>query len=93
MMKKHMLTALMLMAVSGFAWAGTAADKPSFEALDTNHDGQISRDEAKKSPEVSKNFVKADTNHDGKLDAAEFSALEAAPLNTMPSNNMPKDTR
>lgn len=93
MMKKHMLTAVMLMAVSGFAWAGAAADKPSFEALDTNHDGQISRDEAKKSADVSKKFVQADTNHDGKLDAAEFSALEAAPMNTMPSNNLPKETR
>jgi hypothetical protein len=88
MIKKHMLTALVLMAVSGFAWAGTAADKSSFEALDTNHDGQISRDEAKKSADVSKKFVQADTNQDGKLDAAEFAALETAPANAMP-----KDTR
>lgn len=88
MMKKHMLTALILMAVSGFAWAGAAADKTSFEQLDANHDGQISRDEAKKSPEVSKKFVQADTNQDGKLDAAEFAALEAAPANAMP-----KETR
>lgn len=86
MMKKHMLTALMLMAVSGFAWAG--ANKASFQELDANRDGQISRDEAKKSPEVSKKFVQADTNQDGKLDAAEFAALEAAP-----SESMPKKTR
>ena len=83
MMKKHLLTALALMAVSGFAWAGSG--KVSFQDLDTNRDGQISLDEAKKSPEIAKKFVRADANQDGKLDAAEFAALE-----TMP---MPKETK
>ena len=86
MMKKHLFTALALMTVltiSGFAWAGSG--KISFQDLDTNRDGQISLDEAKKAPEVSKGFVRADTNQDGKLDAAEFAALE-----TMP---MPKETK
>lgn len=83
MMKKHLLTALALMTVSGFAWAGSG--KVSFQDLDTNRDGQISLEEAKKAPEISKKFVQADTNQDGKLDAAEFAALE-----TMP---MPKETK
>ncbi len=86
MMKKHLFTALALMTVltvSGFAWAGSG--KVSFQDLDTNRDGQISLEEAKKAPEVSKGFVRADTNQDGKLDAAEFAALE-----TMP---MPKETK
>ncbi len=83
MMKKHLLTALALMAVSGLAWAGSG--KVSFQDLDTNRDGQISLDEAKKSPEIAKKFVRADANQDGKLDAAEFAALE-----TMP---MPKETK
>jgi hypothetical protein len=83
MMKKHLLTALALTAVSGLAWAGSG--KVSFEDLDTNHDGQISQDEAKKAPEIAKKFVQADTNHDGKLDAAEFAALEAMPV--------PKETK
>ena len=86
MMKKHLFTALALMTVltvSGFAWAGSG--KISFQDLDTNRDGQISLEEAKKAPEVSKGFVRADTNQDGKLDAAEFAALE-----TMP---MPKETK
>lgn len=87
MMKKHLLTALALMAVSGLAWAGSG--KASFEDLDTNHDGQISIDEAKKAPEVSKGFVRADTNQDGKLDAAEFAALETMP---MPKEDAPKKT-
>ena len=83
MMKKHLLTALALMTVSGLAWAGSG--KISFQDLDTNRDGQISLEEAKKAPDVSKRFVQADTNQDGKLDAAEFAALE-----TMP---MPKETK
>ena len=86
MLKKHFLTALALMTVSGLAWAGSG--KVSFQDLDTNHDGQITLDEAKKAPEVKDKFTEADANKDGKLDAAEFAALEA-----MPKESIPKDTR
>jgi hypothetical protein len=79
MMKKQLVTALTLIAVSGVAWAAGGSGKVSFQKLDTNRDGQISMDEAKKSPEVSKMFGQADTNRDGKLDSSEFSALESAP--------------
>jgi Ca2+-binding EF-hand superfamily protein len=82
MMKKQLLAALTLITVSGFAWAGS--DTASFQDLDKNHDGQISRDEAKQSPQVSKNFDRADANKDGKLDSAEFAAVEAAPIESMP---------
>ena len=77
MMKKHTLTALALMTVSGFAWAGSGV--ASFQDLDTNLDGQITLDEAKKAPEVKDKFTEADANKDGKLDAAEFAALETKP--------------
>lgn len=77
MIKKHLLTAVALMAVSGFAWAGSGA--ASFQDLDTNRDGQITLDEAKKAPEVKAKFTQADANKDGKLDAAEFAALETMP--------------
>lgn len=77
MMKKHLLTALALTAVSGFAWAGSGA--VSFQDLDTNRDGQLTLDEAKKSPDVNKKFTQADANKDGKLDASEFAALEIMP--------------
>lgn len=76
MVKKYTLAALALMTVSGFAWAeGGAA---SFQDLDANRDGQITLDEAKKSPEVKSKFTQADANKDGKLDAAEFAALETS---------------
>jgi Ca2+-binding EF-hand superfamily protein len=48
-----------------------AANK-KFKALDLNHDRHISRDEARKDPELLKRFASADTNGDGQLDQAEF---------------------
>lgn len=80
MRKKHLLTALALMTISGLASA--ASTTASFQDLDTNHDGQITLDEAKKSPEVNTKFTQADANKDGKLDAAEFAALETMPKET-----------
>jgi Ca2+-binding EF-hand superfamily protein len=79
-MKKYTLTAFVLMTVSGLAWAGSGA--ASFKDLDTNRDGQITLDEAKKAPEVKSGFIKADANQDGMLDAAEFAALETMPKET-----------
>lgn len=80
MIKKHTLAALALMMVSGLAWAGSGA--ASFQDLDSNRDGQITLDEAKKSPDVKNRFTQADANKDGKLDAAEFAALETMPKET-----------
>jgi len=47
--------------------------KNSFETLDKDHDGSISRAEAMTAPELVKSFATLDKNHDGKLDRAEFS--------------------
>lgn len=80
MIKKYTLTALALMTVSGMAWAGSG--DASFQDLDTNRDGQITLDEAKKSPDVKARFTQADANKDGKLDAAEFAAIETMPKET-----------
>jgi hypothetical protein len=83
MMKKQLATALTLIAITGAAWAGSG--NVSFQKLDTNRDGQISLDEAKKSSTVSKNFSQVDINKDGKLDAAEFAALETTPMESAPA--------
>jgi len=45
-----------------------------FAALDTNHDGKVSKAEAQKNPAVSQMFDQADTNHDGFLSKQEFDA-------------------
>jgi hypothetical protein len=47
---------------------------PEFQALDTNHDGQVTTAEASSNPKLSKMF-KALDNGDGQLDKTEFSAF------------------
>jgi EF hand len=49
-----------------------------FEALDTNNDQLVSRDEAKGRPRLEKNFDVIDTNRDGQLSRDELKAFRAA---------------
>lgn len=51
---------------------GAAIIKPSFQLLDSNHDGWISRSEAASVPDLAKDFDRHDLNRDGKLDRSEF---------------------
>jgi Ca2+-binding EF-hand superfamily protein len=46
--------------------------KQTFDKLDTNHDGYISRAEAEASPELVLIFLDTDTNGDGQISPAEF---------------------
>jgi hypothetical protein len=52
--------------------AALAAEKPSFDSIDANKDGTISKTEGAKVPGL--DFAKADTNKDGVLSRAEFDA-------------------
>ena len=45
--------------------------------LDTDKDGSVSRDEAKKDSNVSKRFKELDKNNDGKLSATELGSAQA----------------
>ncbi len=46
-----------------------------FEAADTNHDGALSREEAKSMPMVLEHFDEIDTNKDGKVTLDEIKAM------------------
>jgi len=69
-MKK--LIALSLTAI-GFSTAALAQELPSFEEVDQNQDGMISRAEAAGVEGL--DFATADTNQDGSIDRAEYAAL------------------
>ena len=73
---KTVLFAASLALAAGTAFAADHAplrsDEPGFNNLDKNNDGYVSRAEAAKDKELSKNFSKVDTNHDGKLSRTEY---------------------
>lgn len=52
--------------------------KASFEQLDTNHDGVLTRDEAATNPKMAKRFDVADTDRDGRVTAEEAKAFKGA---------------
>lgn len=47
---------------------------PVFSRLDARHNGEVTKQEARRVPQLEKDFKKADTNHNGKLSQAEYSA-------------------
>ena len=49
-----------------------------FQSLDTDHDGFIGREDAKKMPDLIRVFDRFDTDHDGRLSHADFEAYENA---------------
>jgi len=50
----------------------------NFQSLDTDHDGFISREDAKKIPDLIRVFERFDTDHDGRLSHVDFEAYENA---------------
>ncbi len=73
-----LLCAIAVMGLIGFAGMATAdtssmtKDQPSFDKLDANHDGSLSKNEVANVKGI--DFAKADTNRDGKLDRSEYQA-------------------
>jgi len=86
------LVAVMTLAVSGIGWAEgmdngmhdmsdgkttmSKQEQKAFSQLDTNKDGKISQEEAKKNPSLAKKFDSVDSNHDQTLDEGEFARFE-----------------
>jgi len=54
---------------------GATAKHGRFDSLDKNHDGFVSRDEAKDASELDTRFTELDANNDGKLSRDEYNAL------------------
>jgi hypothetical protein len=55
------------------AASGAKADAaPMFKELDTNHDGFLSRSEAKRSADVTARFTQLDVNHDNRVSLREY---------------------
>jgi len=83
--------------LSGAAFAQTeapqaaATQSSAFQALDADHDGKISQDEAQAAPVVARSFTTADKDKDGKISQDEFnqSFTTAAPA---PRTESPPDS-
>jgi len=53
-----------------------AEELQTFDDVDEDGDGYITKKEAKDLTEIQTNWMKADTDKDGKIDVSEFSAFE-----------------
>ena len=56
--------------------AATGEVAPMFKELDRDHDGQVSKSEAKRSAEIQKRFDTLDLDRNGKLSVTEWNTAE-----------------
>jgi hyperosmotically inducible protein len=63
---------LQAFALDGAMDANPTAYSTAFKALDTDHNGTLSKSEAKKEKLFAKHFAAADKNNDGTLDEQEY---------------------
>jgi len=74
--RSALLGAASLALGSAYGAGNKAKDNdPGFNALDKNHDGYLSKTEAKGNPYLGRKFKTADKNHDGKLSRTEYLAV------------------
>lgn len=58
----------------------------TFDQIDANGDGYISKEEAKVSRDMTRNWAKADKDKNGHVDISEFSAFESQGRFTPPTD-------
>lgn len=63
---------------------------PSFNKLDMNHTGYLSKKEAGSVPGLVSDWKSADTNHDGKISRSEYMAWEHHHAHTNMSKHPPR---
>jgi len=71
-MNKYAISTLLLVGISGIA---LAQETPAFEDVDTNSDGQVSREEAAAIEGL--DFAAADTDQNGSLSREEYEAAQS----------------
>ena len=64
--------------------SGATTGSARFDELDKNHDGFISRDEARDAAELNTRFSELDKNNDGKLSREEYDAVNAGKTGATP---------
>ncbi|NIP73585.1 MAG: hypothetical protein GWO16_11385 [Gammaproteobacteria bacterium] len=70
-------------SMAGSGYKETGQERMSFQDLDADSDGQISREEAEKLPSLQNKFDSADANRDGSVSSAEFAAFEVEEMEEM----------
>lgn len=92
--KMKSILSLLVVVLSGFAFAAVAGgtgsgekltqeQKQLMKRLDANQDGVISEAEATAHPELAKRFEEIDRNSDSRLEKAEFARFEVRESETM----------
>lgn len=76
--KPLILAAAVAFGLSSLAMAG---DGRSFQSLDSNNDGYVTRDEIPADHELAASFSSYDTDGDGRLNQSEFDAYKSTKQN------------
>ena len=80
-----LMSGMVAMGVSGIT---AAAEAPSYDALDADQNGVISKAEAQSHPDLANRFGQMDADQSGELGWAEFARYQQLAR----SGDLPKDT-
>jgi hypothetical protein len=75
MVSKISLSLAFALMLSGIALASSVSQLPSFETLDTNENGYVTKEEAQEVKKLMDEFELADLNNDNMLDKTEYASV------------------